>query len=715
MKSNPNHAEANEIVKGAMLQKVIDWGFPPRTVKYVKKIIDEWYAGKTMNGLLDLWEAKLTPAISHQAPLNILTYNVEGWGSRDLETIEMIANTDSSICVLTEVGEQWNKVSIPHFKTFYQKGTNLKGGVIIAVGKHLKATRVDIGIENTAIVDIEGLSERIRIIGIYWPQCQNRNLNDLKPFIDEKTIITGDFNAGVESWDSPKTDARGRQLEKWIEENNLIYIPGTRNSSKRSERNIDFVFTNISELTAETLEVGSSDHWPIVTKSEDIGYQITGYFPIVNWTVYEIMLQLMQDFWTKELALETQNVDNWYSNYTRFLSALKKRVTNWRKRDKFRPSLPPYIIQMLKSVRQARNKYYRDKKMNNGIVDEETRLILRKMTSNAKKEIVKYKSGRWKTFLSQIQEAHDVNGKAFWSHLSKIYKPRTLPISKLLTDVGVKSNQNEIKDILYDYYNEQAKSPEVDHRNNHDQYITRESLRIKEEIIKSPKMKLEPITQIEIKRLINKLKNKKSAGYDEISNHMIKLLPPGYIQCLTSCFNMWIEECRFPEVWKTAKIVTLNKLRGGIPRTDQTRPISLLPTHSKIFEKILLNRTREWAEGNQLIPNEQSGFRPGGLLPTRVLSIYQEIKNNLAANMPTLAIYVDYQKAYDKVWHDGLIVKLRDLGIPINLLTMIVSWLNCREAYINLGENKSEKFNIDVGLPQGAHSGHLFADDLSVL
>ncbi|CAF1522728.1 unnamed protein product, partial [Adineta ricciae] len=76
---------------------------------------------------------------------------------------------------------------------------------------------------------------------------------------------------------------------------------------------------------------------------------------------------------------------------------------------------------------------------------------------------------------------------------------------------------------------------------------------------------------------------------------------------------------------------------------------------------------------------------------------------------------VDYQKAYDKVWHDGLIVKLRDLGIPINLLTMIVSWLNCREAYINLGENKSEKFNIDIGLPQGAHSGHLFADDLSVL
>ena len=124
-----------------------------------------------------------------------------------------------------------------------------------------------------------------------------------------------------------------------------------------------------------------------------------------------------------------------------------------------------------------------------------------------------------------------------------------------------------------------------------------------------------------------------------------------------------------------AKIITLNKLKVGVPKCNQIRPISLLATHSKIFEKILLDRTRQWAEGNQLVPREQSGFRNKCLLQTRVLSIYQEVKNNLAANAPTLAIYVDYEKAYDRVWHLGLLVKLYRLDIPTSLLKTINSWL----------------------------------------
>ncbi|CAF1078909.1 unnamed protein product [Rotaria magnacalcarata] len=213
------------------------------------------------------------------------------------------------------------------------------------------------------------------------------------------------------------------------------------------------------------------------------------------------------------------------------------------------------------------------------------------------------------------------------------------------------------------------------------------------------------------------------------------MLPPGYITCLTICFNVWIKEGRYPEQWKLAKIVTLNKLKAGVPRCDQTRPISLLATHSELFEKIILEKVRYWAEMNQLIPSEQSGFRPQCLLPTRVLSIYQEVDNNMAANIPTLAIYVDYQKAYDKVWHAALIVKLNRLGMPHGLLKFCVSWLNDRQAYVVLGEQSSNRFRIFSGLPQGsslspylfivfhsdlttvfgAHSAHLFADDLNVL
>ncbi|CAF5011640.1 unnamed protein product, partial [Rotaria socialis] len=107
----------------------------------------------------------------------------------------------------------------------------------------------------------------------------------------------------------------------------------------------------------------------------------------------------------------------------------------------------------------------------------------------------------------------------------------------------------------------------------------------------------------------------------------------------------------------------------------------------------------------------------------------------MTANIPTLAVYVDYQKAYDKVWHKGLVVKLNRMGIPLGLLKLIISWLNDRRAYVIFGENKSKNFYTHIGLPQGsslspylfivyhsdlvtclgAFSSHIFADDLNVL
>ena len=73
----------------------------------------------------------------------------------------------------------------------------------------MKATRVDVNIPNTVVIDITGLSEPVRIIGIYWPTSQHRDLDDIHPYIVEGTIITGDFNATVKEWNSPLTDKRG--------------------------------------------------------------------------------------------------------------------------------------------------------------------------------------------------------------------------------------------------------------------------------------------------------------------------------------------------------------------------------------------------------------------------------------------------------------------------------------------------------------------------
>ena len=107
----------------------------------------------------------------------------------------------------------------------------------------------------------------------------------------------------------------------------------------------------------------------------------------------------------------------------------------------------------------------------------------------------------------------------------------------------------------------------------------------------------------------------------------------------------------------------------------------------------------------------------------------------MAANLPTLAIYVNYQKAYDRVWHAALLFKLWRFDMPLELLKVTESWLKSRKVYVVFGEKTSKVSDINIELPQGsrlgpylfivyhsdlinglaAHSGDLFADDLGRL
>ena len=156
--SSTNNFSLDEVdVSTVMIQRVTGWGFSSKIVDQVKGIIGEWFSNRTLNAVMSEWEREGEIRSIEQIPLQILSYNVQGWGTRAIETIEMMFKTDSSICILTEVGELWNSTPIPHYRSYYQRGTNGKGGVVIAVAKHLRVSRIETEIENTVIVDVDGL------------------------------------------------------------------------------------------------------------------------------------------------------------------------------------------------------------------------------------------------------------------------------------------------------------------------------------------------------------------------------------------------------------------------------------------------------------------------------------------------------------------------------------------------------------------------------
>ncbi|CAF4560874.1 unnamed protein product [Rotaria socialis] len=293
------------------MHRLKTWNFSTKDQKLVLSLLDEWYSGRTLNTVLEEWEQVGIASLRNQKEyIKILCYNVEGWGTRAVEAIDLAHEVQVSVCIFTEVGELWSTCRLPHFNKFYQKDTNKNGGVCIAVGKHLKATRIEVNIPNTVIIDITGLLEPVRIIGIYWPTSQQRDLDEIQPFVIEGTILSGDFNGTVKEWNSQITDRRGASVREWINENNLNYITSTTNTSKRSLRNIDLSFSNMSTISSETLCSGTSDHWPILLSCENISFDTNVFFPHTNWKIFEAVLALLQIFWMEEQ--KKNSADEWH-------------------------------------------------------------------------------------------------------------------------------------------------------------------------------------------------------------------------------------------------------------------------------------------------------------------------------------------------------------------------------------------------------------------
>ena len=137
------------------------------------------------------------------------------------------------------------------------------------------------------------------------------------------------------------------------------------------------------------------------------------------------------------------------------------------------------------------------------------------------------------------------------------------------------------------------------------------------------------------------------------------------------------------------------------------RPISLLPLCGKIFEKIIFDQVYAFLDKNNLISTKQSGFRPGDSCIYQLISITSDIYKNFENFDETRAVFLDISKAFDKVWHDGLLHKLKSNGISGNLLLFFESYLFNRHQRVTLNGTESPWKSISAGVPQGSVLGPL--------
>ena len=138
-------------------------------------------------------------------------------------------------------------------------------------------------------------------------------------------------------------------------------------------------------------------------------------------------------------------------------------------------------------------------------------------------------------------------------------------------------------------------------------------------------------------------------------------------------------------------------------------PISLLPIFGKIFERVIYNSLFNYFLSNKLFTPSQSGFLPGDSSIAQLLSIIHEIQTAFDNN-PTVdvrGVFLDISKAFDKVWHDGLVFKLKSYGVEGELLSLLKNYLQSREQRVILNGQTSGWRKINSGVPQGSVLGPL--------
>ena len=215
------------------------------------------------------------------------------------------------------------------------------------------------------------------------------------------------------------------------------------------------------------------------------------------------------------------------------------------------------------------------------------------------------------------------------------------------------------------------------------------------------------ITENEIKDIIDILNPNKSVGEDKISHKILKMTKCSISKPLSLLFNKSIVDCKFPDLWKHGLIMPLFK-KGNTNTSSNYRPIALLSCVGKLMERVVYKHMYNFFVANNLIYKLQSGFLKGHSTVHQLIDIYHQVCMGIDAGQITCMVFCDVSKAFDRVWINGLLFKLKQNGVNGNLLKWAESYLTGRQQQVFVGSSLSNRQVTSAGVPQGSVLGPLF-------
>ena len=162
----------------------------------------------------------------------------------------------------------------------------------------------------------------------------------------------------------------------------------------------------------------------------------------------------------------------------------------------------------------------------------------------------------------------------------------------------------------------------------------------------------------------------------------------------------------YPQIWKLSHITPIHK-KGTKSDKSNYRPISILPTLSKITESVIHSRLLRHLLSNNIISKQQAAYLPSDSTAQQLLSMIHLIKTTMASNNIAQGVFLDVSAAFDAVWHKGLLAKLEQINISGTALQLFSNYLSNRHSVTVIDGHKSTELPLLAGVPQGSRLGPL--------
>lgn len=566
------------------------------------------------------------------------------------------------------------------------------GGILIYVRKGICAWKeaVEGGFCQCVCVKVKGRYREMSIYVVYRsPNSSGENdelLCALMRKMRGQCIVVGDFNFPGIRWATGGSDARGRSFYETLED--LHMFQHVEESTHTSGNLLDLILSNEADMVQGVRMEGrlvTSDHELIEADIllERESNQAT--VPIRNYTRgdYVEMRRLMACVdWDQEL--ENRGVEeSWclikgkLTEMTEALVPLKKKMNGSRG-----PLwMDGEIRKAIKEKKKAWNRWKRTK-------EEEAKKEYKQWESKTKKLIRNKKNGLERQIAKDCKD----NPKRFYSYINSSRRSRSM-IGPLIKDgVQVVDSKNKAK-----YLNEYFSS-----------VFTRCSTAPPTKApIGTTKISDIEVNEQAVKDAIDCCREFSAPGPDDLSNKIIIELKNEIAKPLAMLFRKSLDESCIPADWRLSNVTPVFK-KGSKSEPGNYRPVSLTSNICKLMERVINVPLGDYLNKN-VLENTQHGFRKGRSCQTNLIEFLDEVSGWIDDGKSVDILYLDFAKAFDKVDHERMMVKLAAAGVDGKLLAWIRDWLSNRYQRVVVDGEASEWLPVDSGLPQGTGlAGPLF-------